>query len=758
MSLSLLIRRYDKLSDEDKDTLKRFARRCRFPAGEWIAEPSRPLVGAHVIEDGVVGVSDDQQVDLSARGIVFERGDTFGEYSLLDQMGHIPPASDTDGVIALYLRWAANRKVRPFPSGLRALSDVQTLYLAADQYAGAAAVIKNLNSAVIERVQVNMCLPHLVSALLRHPDLSRVPPHLVVDLAQNADTLPVGPRPAGTGQDYRHDLESVFAQRKHPLKKDDWLFVAQGEVMLSNSARLLPGTLFRYDRNTDPKSSETRFYGAVADTWLVRLPGEAVTTLANGNGTRPIIITGAPPPPARRVALMTTRPRDRTPLSTLTALLAGTVQRELPKTGDDRTGLVVARSSVAPGDDARLAREAAAAVNVTERRCDPEPGQILAAVEQLEREGMKTIFIDTDHDNDGKPLDQLGLHKLVCLCRRSFERLPEALSKVPLVRCVVLRDTELGSYLAYHPRTVRLAFDDLPRLSGVPWEELAPRDRASLSRCARAIADRRVGLALGGGGVWGFAHVALLQQLARVDMPIDVISGVSFGSLAAAFYVTGGVTMLNRLLTSRFQLQGTLLASSLVPPLLELYLNSHLDQARLEFLETAFYPVALNLQTGEEWSPSRGTVAYGVRASSSPAGVLSPVIERDVRSVDGGYLNAVPEGVLAREGVDFVVASDVSQAPPPAPDFQGSPLNRFFSVVSPLERIRDNLRALAFATKVSDERDRSFAHERFRPTPTQVAMWDFTKAHQVRDSAQEKAADFATAVRRRWANADWGTA
>ena len=273
------------------------------------------------------------------------------------------------------------------------------------------------------------------------------------------------------------------------------------------------------------------------------------------------------------------------------------------------------------GDDSRVARASAAAVGVEERSCGPELGQIKAAIEALDSDDrVKTIFIDADHGDAGGPLTELELNKLVYLSRQAFEPLPKGLANIPWSAVWCCGTPSWVAYLPYHPRTVRLAFDDLPRLSGVPWEELAPRDRASLSRCARAIVDRRVGLALGGGGVWGFAHVALLQHLARVDMPIDVISGVSFGSLAAAFYVTGGVPLLDRLLHNSLVFQGMLMASSLAPPLLELYLNSHLNQARLEFLETPFYPVALNLQTGEEWSPSRGTVAYGVRASELAGG------------------------------------------------------------------------------------------------------------------------------------------
>ena len=61
------------------------------------------------------------------------------------------------------------------------------------------------------------------------------------------------------------------------------------------------------------------------------------------------------------------------------------------------------------------------------------------------------------------------------------------------------------------------------------------------------MTDRRVGVALGGGGALGFAHIPLLEALDRFEVPIDMISGVSFGSLVGAYYASYGLTALERL-------------------------------------------------------------------------------------------------------------------------------------------------------------------------------------------------------------------
>ena len=39
----------------------------------------------------------------------------------------------------------------------------------------------------------------------------------------------------------------------------------------------------------------------------------------------------------------------------------------------------------------------------------------------------------------------------------------------------------------------------------------------------RAVTWRRVGVALGGSGAWGYAHVALMRQLEAHGVPIDLL-------------------------------------------------------------------------------------------------------------------------------------------------------------------------------------------------------------------------------------------
>ena len=47
---------------------------------------------------------------------------------------------------------------------------------------------------------------------------------------------------------------------------------------------------------------------------------------------------------------------------------------------------------------------------------------------------------------------------------------------------------------------------------------------------------KKVGLALGSGGVRGLAHIGVIKSLVRAGVPIDYLSGSSIGSWVAAHF------------------------------------------------------------------------------------------------------------------------------------------------------------------------------------------------------------------------------
>src|SRR5579864_1843119 len=87
---------------------------------------------------------------------------------------------------------------------------------------------------------------------------------------------------------------------------------------------------------------------------------------------------------------------------------------------------------------------------------------------------------------------------------------------------------------ATKPRTMTLSGNQQLTWEVAESEELfrsgkpvARRFQRTVDSMARSILNLQVGLALGGGAAWGWAHIGVLEQMERARMPIDVISGCS---------------------------------------------------------------------------------------------------------------------------------------------------------------------------------------------------------------------------------------
>ena len=58
-------------------------------------------------------------------------------------------------------------------------------------------------------------------------------------------------------------------------------------------------------------------------------------------------------------------------------------------------------------------------------------------------------------------------------------------------------------------------------------------DENDFSRIARIIANKSIGLAFGGGGARGLAHIGAYKALLENGIPIDIVCGTSAGSMMA---------------------------------------------------------------------------------------------------------------------------------------------------------------------------------------------------------------------------------
>lgn len=182
-------------------------------------------------------------------------------------------------------------------------------------------------------------------------------------------------------------------------------------------------------------------------------------------------------------------------------------------------------------------------------------------------------------------------------------------------------------------------------------------------RLARVLRGRSVGVALGGGGAFGFAHVGLLRVLEQNGLPIDYVAGVSFGSVVGAVYCGGGMRAVEELVARRYSLLAACLAAFASTKPIRWFINS-LVPGRLETTEVPFYPVGMDLNGRTEYVLPAGDLGLGVLAASSLPGLWPTLELPGLRVIDGGLINNVPASTLWTAGADFIISSNIVPSNP----------------------------------------------------------------------------------------------
>lgn len=211
----------------------------------------------------------------------------------------------------------------------------------------------------------------------------------------------------------------------------------------------------------------------------------------------------------------------------------------------------------------------------------------------------------------------------------------------------------------------------------------------------------KIGLALGGGGARGLAHIGVLKVLEREGISVDFLAGTSMGGIIAAGYAAGldaAYLEQEALRMSRWQNLLPLVDRSL--PGLGLvrgervreYLASHLGEMTFDQLRVPLALVAVDLLSGEEVVLRSGVVANAIRATASLPGVFAPFPLDGRLLVDGGILNNVPADAVREMGAEFVIAVNVSAdaelLPYEVPEGNGRlALPQVFHMVTSLRRV-----------------------------------------------------------------------
>ena len=214
---------------------------------------------------------------------------------------------------------------------------------------------------------------------------------------------------------------------------------------------------------------------------------------------------------------------------------------------------------------------------------------------------------------------------------------------------------------------------------------------------------KKIGLALGGGGIRGLAHISVLQVLDDLDCKPSVIAGTSMGAIIGALYASGisgedikelvrhcMISQDDRRRNMIKKMAKALTCFGAFPPkpsrggiLMDKFFNNLFDginKTTFEELDIPLIVVATDYWTAEEVVFKTGELLPAIKASAAVPGVFAPVSIGGRILIDGGVVNVVPyEHVMKL--CDVTIAVDVSGTPAPhkreVPNVMTSALSTF---------------------------------------------------------------------------------
>ncbi|MCL4704953.1 patatin-like phospholipase family protein [bacterium] len=203
----------------------------------------------------------------------------------------------------------------------------------------------------------------------------------------------------------------------------------------------------------------------------------------------------------------------------------------------------------------------------------------------------------------------------------------------------------------------------------------------------------KIGLALGGGGVRGLAHVGVLRVFVKAGIPVHAIAGTSIGAIVGAAYALNPefgrkrllrelqelhltpATVLHkrngkfslsaffhrlrfaeRFVTANLRGWGVLTDRRLPAYLLKVTAGRNLEDSPIPLAV-----VTTDLKTGEPVILREGPAARAILASCALPAFFPPVQLNGHLLGDGAFVNMVPADVVRTMGVDVVIAVDVGQ-------------------------------------------------------------------------------------------------
>ncbi len=185
----------------------------------------------------------------------------------------------------------------------------------------------------------------------------------------------------------------------------------------------------------------------------------------------------------------------------------------------------------------------------------------------------------------------------------------------------------------------------------------------------KQITPKKIGLALGGGGAKGLAHIGIIKALETAEIKIDYIAGTSMGALVGGWYAaTGDIKALENFIVhikrdNIFPIKeiikrkdGALFKGESIAD----KLRKELKNIKIEDCKIPFTALATDAKNGDEVRLKNGDLVDAIRASIALPIVFAPVAVSNRLLIDGGLVNPVPADVVKDMGAEYIIAVDVS--------------------------------------------------------------------------------------------------
>jgi len=180
------------------------------------------------------------------------------------------------------------------------------------------------------------------------------------------------------------------------------------------------------------------------------------------------------------------------------------------------------------------------------------------------------------------------------------------------------------------------------------------------------MARKKIGLALSGGGARGFAHVGVVKVLTENNIPIDMISGTSIGSVVGGALASGMTADEIEAMAHAIRWRDITRPSFSPIALMSnvpfgKFLQRKFPVSRFEDLKIPFAAVTVDLRKPEcVVFKDTGEMITAIRASCAVPAVFTPVRDESNRIlVDGGVIAPLPIDAVKEMGADIIIAVDL---------------------------------------------------------------------------------------------------